>query len=271
MSAGITLTEVAAGIGIMGGVSNLLGGGSSGGGGGGATQGTTAGGTIYDPFASYHPYFGGRLASMMGYPGGGGGGGGMAAPAGYTGAGGGGVVSQVLGGGGAPSGPVSQVAGAGIPTSGGAPAATAAPGGFMTSDPSYNWRFGQGLEAVNRTAAAKGMLGSGNRLYELMNYGQGAASQEFGAEFNRLASLAGTSQTMGSQAGSLQAQQQQQAWGSIGQGLGGLATASQDPNSMLGSWFGGGTTSGGTTDMTGFYTDPFGAGGGSSYGSIGTI
>ena len=55
----------------------------------------------------------------------------------------------------------------------------------IEQSPAYKWRYDQGLEAVNRTAAAKGMLGSGNRLSELVKYGQGAASQEYGDEWNR--------------------------------------------------------------------------------------
>lgn len=51
--------------------------------------------------------------------------------------------------------------------------------GSGTSNPMYQHAFDQGLEAVNRTAAAKGQLGSGNRLAELVNYGQGQASQNF--------------------------------------------------------------------------------------------
>ena len=55
----------------------------------------------------------------------------------------------------------------------------------IDQSPSYQWRYNQGLEAVNRTAAARGMLGSGNRLAELTKYGQGMASQEYEAEFQR--------------------------------------------------------------------------------------
>lgn len=55
----------------------------------------------------------------------------------------------------------------------------------IEQSPAYKWRYDQGLEAVNRTAAAKGMLGSGNRLAELTKYGQGMASQEYGDEWNR--------------------------------------------------------------------------------------
>ena len=57
---------------------------------------------------------------------------------------------------------------------------------FTTDDPSYKWRFDQGQQAVERSNAAKGLLGSGNVLQELQAYGQGAASQEYGAQFNRM-------------------------------------------------------------------------------------
>lgn len=62
------------------------------------------------------------------------------------------------------------------------------PQNFDQSD-AYKWNFEQGREAVNRTAAAKRMLGSGNRLSELTKFGQGLASQEYGNEFNRQLSL----------------------------------------------------------------------------------
>lgn len=55
----------------------------------------------------------------------------------------------------------------------------------------YKFRFNQGQQALERSAAARGMLNSGNTLAALADYGQGAASQEYGNEFNRLASLVG--------------------------------------------------------------------------------
>lgn len=61
-------------------------------------------------------------------------------------------------------------------------------GGFQTSDPSYQFRLQQGNQAVERSAAARGLLGSGAATEELMNYAQGAASQEFGAQYNRVLS-----------------------------------------------------------------------------------
>ncbi len=56
----------------------------------------------------------------------------------------------------------------------------------------YKFRFNQGMDAVNRNLAAKGLLGSGNRLAALNDYGQGQASQEYGDQFNRLSGLLGT-------------------------------------------------------------------------------
>lgn len=58
-------------------------------------------------------------------------------------------------------------------------------GQFSTNDPSYQWRLQQGQGAVERSAAARGLLNSGQAAIELMNYGQGAASTEYQAQFNR--------------------------------------------------------------------------------------
>lgn len=56
----------------------------------------------------------------------------------------------------------------------------------------YKFAFDQGNEAINRNLAAKGLLKSGNRLAELTKYGQGLASQQYGAEADRLANLVST-------------------------------------------------------------------------------
>ena len=55
----------------------------------------------------------------------------------------------------------------------------------------YKFRFNQGQQALERSAAAKGMLNSGNTLAELARYGQGMASDEYGREFERLNSATG--------------------------------------------------------------------------------
>ena len=55
---------------------------------------------------------------------------------------------------------------------------------FM-NDPSYGWRLNQGRDIINNNRATSGLLRSGGTLKALTNYGQGAASQEYGAAFNR--------------------------------------------------------------------------------------
>lgn len=62
-------------------------------------------------------------------------------------------------------------------------------------DPSYQFRLGEGMKALDRTAAARGGLLSGATLKGAQRYGQGLASQEYGNAYNRLAALAGVGQT----------------------------------------------------------------------------
>ena len=88
-----------------------------------------------------------------------------------------------------------------------APAQPTQPGGqpgnfdaFFTS-PDYQFRFDQGLQALDRSAAARGRLYSGAQIKAATNYGQQAGSQEFGNYFNRLSSLAGIGQTATNQLG----------------------------------------------------------------------
>ena len=63
--------------------------------------------------------------------------------------------------------------------------------GAMASNPAYQYSFDQGMEAINRSAAARGQLGSGNRLMELNKFGQGQASQNFFNLANLYSKLAG--------------------------------------------------------------------------------
>lgn len=76
----------------------------------------------------------------------------------------------------------------------------------ITTLPSYQFRLNQGLDSINRNAAAKGYLGSGNRLMELMRYGQDYGSQEFDREISRLSGLSGATTGSPAQAGLLQTQ-----------------------------------------------------------------
>lgn len=61
---------------------------------------------------------------------------------------------------------------------------------FLQMDPGYGFRLSEGLKALERGAAARGGLISGNALRAAQRYGQDLASQEFGQAYNRLAGLA---------------------------------------------------------------------------------
>ena len=52
-------------------------------------------------------------------------------------------------------------------------------------DPSYDWRVGQGANALAAQAAATGNYGSGNMATALVDYGQNAASQEYANAYGR--------------------------------------------------------------------------------------
>lgn len=73
----------------------------------------------------------------------------------------------------------------------------------MQLDPGYQFRLGEGNQAIDRAAAARGMYGSGRALKELTRYGQNFASNEFGNVYNRNASLAGLGQTAVTNTGQL--------------------------------------------------------------------
>lgn len=78
-------------------------------------------------------------------------------------------------------------------TGDGGGAGSAAGGGynFATDDPSYQWRLDQGLQGVQKSAAARGNLLTGGTLKDLMSFGQGLASTEYQNAFNRKYGLAG--------------------------------------------------------------------------------
>ena len=68
-----------------------------------------------------------------------------------------------------------------------APAAFSAPSGqdVLNADPGYQFRLDQGTGALQNSAAARGVLNTGGTLQDLINYGQGAASQEYGNAYAR--------------------------------------------------------------------------------------
>lgn len=78
------------------------------------------------------------------------------------------------------------------------------------ADPGYAFRMAEGQKAIERSAAARGGLGSGATLKELTKYSQGVASDEYNnaynrfnadrdRRFNRLSALAGVGQTANTQ------------------------------------------------------------------------
>lgn len=66
----------------------------------------------------------------------------------------------------------------------------------------YQFRLDQGLKLGDRSAAARGGLLSGGHSADLMKYGQGLASQEYGDQWNRLMNIAGMGQNAAVGAGS---------------------------------------------------------------------
>ena len=97
----------------------------------------------------------------------------------------------------------------------------------MQMDPSAQFRFNQGEEAVRRKAAATGNRFSGQGLLASQEYGQQFASQEFGAAFDRLNTLAtgnATAAGIQSDAGTSQAENklnQYQNYANLGTTVGG--------------------------------------------------
>jgi len=85
----------------------------------------------------------------------------------------------------------------------------------------YQWRIGQGVQGMDRSAAARGALYSGGQSADLMRFGQGLASQEYGEQWNRLAGLAGVGQSANSQLGALGAN----AAGNIGNAYANMGNA----------------------------------------------
>ena len=55
----------------------------------------------------------------------------------------------------------------------------------LTTDPSYQWRLDQGLQALKASRNATGNLQTGQGLKDIVNYGQGAASQEYQSAYDR--------------------------------------------------------------------------------------
>jgi hypothetical protein len=123
-------------------------------------------------------------------------------------------------------------------------------------DPGYGFRMSEGLKAVDRQAAARGGLISGNALKASQAFGQDMASQEYGNAFNRYQTIRGntlspfqTGAAAGQSAAAMQGQSTAnygsaggQAIGQFGQGVSGAyGNQGQAANQAYGA-YGQGTT-----------------------------
>jgi hypothetical protein len=80
----------------------------------------------------------------------------------------------------------------GVPLSSLAPGAPAAPGVIgqgLEQSPGFQFRLGEGLKALERSAAARGTLLTGGTLKGLERYAQDYASGEYGQRVNQLQQL----------------------------------------------------------------------------------
>lgn len=89
------------------------------------------------------------------------------------------------------------------------------------NSPDYQFALQQGIQGVDRSAAARGSLYSGGQQADLTNYAQGLASQQLGAYRGNLMSLA----NMGASSGSALAGLGQNYAGAYGQNLNNAAGA----------------------------------------------
>ena len=122
------------------------------------------------------------------------------------------------------------------------------------TDPGYNFRMSEGIKALERSAAARGLLQSGGTLKDITRYGQDLASAEYQNAFSRYlterearmnpysyltgigqAAAAGQAANIGttgaaladiaSQRGNIQAAQSMGTAGAIGNAIGGIGKA----------------------------------------------
>lgn len=90
---------------------------------------------------------------------------------------------------------------------------------FQTS-PGYDFQLDQGLQAIDRSAAARGNLASGATLKALQGYGQNLANQEYGTWLGNLGKLSSAGMgALGTQAQLREAQGNRifSGYGNIGQ------------------------------------------------------
>jgi len=156
----------------------------------------------------------------------------------------------------------------------------------QNTDPGYGFRFNQGRKALERSAASRGGILSGEMLTNLTRFGQDMGSQEYNNAFNRyvtgfnantgernqlynrLAGVAGTGQNA---VGSVTAQGANMA-GNIGNAYmtnaantGNLAMAAAGQQNLA---LGGATNALTRMSQYGRFSNPFGGGGGGNYAPV---
>jgi hypothetical protein len=87
---------------------------------------------------------------------------------------------------------------------------------FLATNPAYQFRQQEAQKALERSAAQRGGLLSGQFARALQERSQGLASEEFGNAFNRLSSVVGMGQQAGTQLAGLQTQRAGQLTGLLG-------------------------------------------------------
>lgn len=107
----------------------------------------------------------------------------------------------------------------------------------VSSLPGYQFLMGQGAQAIDRSSAAAGALGSGQEMTELTQYGQGLADQFYNQQVSTLAHLAGADISPANPAQALQAAAGTQA--GIGSDVAGLLNSLPGGISAIGSAVGG--------------------------------
>lgn len=125
----------------------------------------------------------------------------------------------------------------------------------FVKDPGYDFRMGEGQQAIERGAAARGGALGGAALKEATRYGQNFASNEYNTAYNRynndlstrfgrLSSIAGTGQTstaqvgqMGTQVAGQVAENTMQAGNARASGYVGSANAVNNGVQSLGNYF----------------------------------
>lgn len=105
----------------------------------------------------------------------------------------------------------------------------------IAQDPGYQFRVAEGEKMLERQLAGMGGgATSGRGMMEAVRRGQEMGSQEYGAAYNRLASMAGLGQTAGAQLGQTGAQATPGIAGAISGGIMGPAQAQSSMYSGLG-------------------------------------